>query len=128
MPGVGGSIVNLALGGRNFPVTKDADVDRSLGGSSNEVEANGDGSARIIKTIEVWGLENVQVAIDDSRQDQEFIQALADGNDFFDSEVTYISGSVYSGLGQITGKITYSNGGAFATLSVMGQGSLTQQA
>ena len=47
---VGGSIESLTLDGRTFSVAADADTTRNLGGTDNEVEMNGDGTYRIVKT------------------------------------------------------------------------------
>ena len=54
MATVGGPIQSIQLAGRILPVAADADAKRKLGGYSNKIEQNGDGSARIIKMIEPW--------------------------------------------------------------------------
>ena len=46
---VGASVEGISIGGRNFPVAADADVTIDLGGDSNTVEMNGDGTGRLIK-------------------------------------------------------------------------------
>lgn len=127
MPVIGGSIESISLSGRNFAVAADAEGQRKLGGFQNEVQPNGDGTARIVKTREPWGLEGLTVAIDDSRADQEFLQDLADGNSFFSVAITLASGVVYQGDGQITGDMQYGTQNATASLSLMGQGKLTAQ-
>lgn len=127
MPVIGGSIESISLSGRNFAVAADAEGQRKLGGFQNEVQPNGDGTARIVKTREAWNLEGLTIAIDDSRADQEFVQNLADGNSFFSVAITLASGVVYQGNGQITGDMQYSTQNATASISLMGQGKLTAQ-
>ena len=80
---VGGSIESITLDGRNFSVAADAEVQRKLGGFENEVQANGDGTARTIKTRVPLSLDGLTVDIDDDQGDAEFLQALQDRNDFF---------------------------------------------
>ena len=61
MGAIGGSIESVILAGRQFPVAADTEVQRKLGGFNNEVQANGDGSARVIKTREPWMLDGITV-------------------------------------------------------------------
>ncbi len=89
---VGGSLESITLAGREFSIAADAEANRKIGGFENEVMANGDGTARIIKTRVPLALDGVTVVIDDDKGDQEFLQGLADGNDFFVIALTYASG------------------------------------
>ena len=127
MAPVGGSIESINLNGRTFAVASDADVNRKLGGFENEVLANGDGSGRLIKTRVPFNLEGVVISVDDDRGDQEFLQDLADAKDFFPMNVTYASGAVFQGSGQITGDLQYSSQSATAAPNIMGTGKLTKQ-
>ena len=124
---IGGSIESISLNGRNFSVAADAEGQRKIGGFTNEIQPNGDGTARIVKTREAWGLEGLTIAVDDSSADQEFLQDLADGNSFFPVAITLASGIVYQGDGQITADLQYSTQNATASVSLMGQGKLTAQ-
>lgn len=124
---VGGSIESISLNGRNFPVAADADGQRKLGGDENDVQANGDGTGRLIKTKVPWQLEGITVGIDDARDDQDFIQDLADGNNFFPIAITFASGHVRQGVGQITGENPVSTQAQTAAISLMGTGKLTPQ-
>lgn len=127
MAAIGGSIESVTLDGRIFPVTADAEGQRKLGGFENEVQSNGDGGGRLIKTRVPFSLDGLSVEIDDSRGDQEFLQALADRNDFFPLAITLASGVVWQGRGQLTGENPASTQSASATISLMGPGNLTQQ-
>lgn len=123
----GGSIESVGLVGRTFAVASDADSNRKLGGWNNEFQSNGNGTGRLIKTREGWMLDGLRLAIDDLRSDHEFLQGLADGNDFFAISITYASGATYSGLGQITGDLQTSSQSTTAEVSLMGPGQLKQQ-
>lgn len=124
---VGGSIESIALDGRNFPVAADAEVQRKLGGFENEVMANGDGTARLIKTRVPLALDGLTVVVDDDRGDHEFLQALSNRNDYFPIAITYASGATYQGTAQITGELQASSQNATASVSLMGPGQLTKQ-
>lgn len=127
MASVGGSIESVTLDGRNFAVAADADVSRKLGGFENEVQANGDGTARLIKTAVPFMLGGLTVEIDDSRGDHEFLQELADRLDYFPITTTYASGVVYQGSGQIVGELQLNNQAQTASIDIAGQQKLTPQ-
>ena len=124
---VGGSIESIELDGRGFSVAADAEAQRKLGGFENEVQANGDGTARIIKTRVPLSIDGLTVQVDDSRGDQEFLQDLSDRNDFFIIGITYASGSTYQGTAQLVGEMQASSQNATAAVSLMGPGRLTKQ-
>lgn len=127
MAAVGGSIESITLEGREFPVAADAEVQRKLGGFENEVQANGDGTARVIKTRVPLSLDGLTVEVDDDRGDHEYLQGLANRNDFFTIAITYASGVTYQGSAQITGEMQASSQNATASVSLMGPGILTKQ-
>jgi len=127
MGATGGSIESLTLAGREFPAAADVDVQRKLGGFENEVQPNGDGTTRTIKTRVPWSLSGAQVEIDDDRGDQEFLQDLTDRKEDFPCSATYVSGAVYQGTGQIVGENPASSQSATAAIDLMGPGKLTKQ-
>lgn len=124
---VGGSIESITLDGRNYAVAADAESQRKLGGFENEVQANGDGGGRIIKTRVPLSIDGLTLSVDDTRGDHEFLQALSDINDFFPIAITYASGEVYQGSAQIVGEMQVSSQNATAAVSLMGPGILTKQ-
>lgn len=124
---VGGSIESVTLDGREFPVATDAEAQRKLGGFENEVQANGNGTARLIKTRVPLSIDGLTVEVDDDRGDQEFIQGLADRNDFWPLAITYASGNTYQGTAQIVGENPASSQSATQAISLMGPGVLTKQ-
>lgn len=127
MAAVGGSIESITLDGRNFAVAADAEAQRKLGGFENEVQANGDGTARLIKTRVPLSLDGLTLEIDDDRADQEFLQELTNRNDFFPVVISYASGNDYQGTAQIVGETQTSSQNATAPVSLMGPGVLTKQ-
>jgi len=127
MSATGGSIESVNFDGRNFAVAADADSGRKLGGSENEFQPNGDGTGRLIKARVGWSLDGLTIEVDDTRGDQEFIQDLADRTDFWPVAVTYASGAVYQGTGQIVGENPASSQSTTAAVALMGPGKLTRQ-
>ena len=127
MAAVGGSIERISIRGRIFPVASDADAARKLGGFENEVQANGDGTARIVKTRVPWSLSGVTVEVDDARADHEFLQEIADEKDFVDIAITFASGLTYQARGILNDTIEYSSQNSTAGISMMGPGEMTQQ-
>ena len=127
MPAVGGSIEAVGIAGRNFTVAADAESQRQLGGWENEVQANGDGTARLIKTRVPLSIDGLTLEVDDSRGDHEFLQEQSDLNDFFALDITYASGIVYQATAQIVGEMQASSQNATAAVSFMGPGKLTKQ-
>ena len=127
MSAIGGSIESVTLQGRIFAVASDSEVQRKLGGFENEVQSNGDGSTRMVKTRVPWSLDGLVVEVDDTRGDHEFLQDLSDLNDYFPVAITYASGLTYQGTGQIVGEMSSSSQAATASVSLMGKGVLTPQ-
>jgi hypothetical protein len=126
MTAVGGSIESVGINGRLFPAAADADVSRKLGGFEVEVQANGDGTARKIKTRVPWLLDAVALGIDDDRGDQEFLQDIADSNEFAAIEITLANGVTFMGEGTVSGEIQGSTQSGTVTVALSGPGKLTQ--
>jgi hypothetical protein len=127
MGATGGSIEQISIRGRLFAVASDADAQVKLGGSQNEVQPNGDSSARTIKTRVPWSITGLQIEIQDARGDQEFLQEIQDGLDDVSITITYASGVTRQGQGTIVDEVQYSTQSATASVAFSGPGSLTQQ-
>ena len=127
MTAVGGSIQELNIDGRIFAVAADAEAQRQLGGWENEVQANGNSTARLIKTRVPLMIEGVAVEINDTRGDHEYLQEKANLTDFFTLGITYASGLTYQGRAQITSELKASSQAATAPLTLSGPGILTKQ-
>ena len=127
MASVGGSIESVTLDGREFGVAADAEAQRKLGGWENEVQMNGNATARLIKTRTPLSIDGLTLDTDDDRGDQEFMQGLADRNDFFPIAITFASGKTYQGSAQIVGDLQASSQSSMTAINLMGPGNLTPQ-
>ena len=127
MAAIGGPIESITVSGRRFPVAQDAGVSRDLGGFTNTIESNGDGTARIVKERRPWMVEGLTVEVDDDRGDQEFLQDVADSPEFVDCAIVLVSGAIYSGSGTITDAIAYDNQKSLADIKLSGQQKLSKQ-
>jgi hypothetical protein len=124
--GIGGPIENLGIDGRGFSVAADAGVNRDLGGFTNTVEINGDGTARQIKERRPFLIEGLTVDVDDAAGDQEFLQGVADKKGFVSIDITFANGATYSGEGTITDAIVYDSQKSLAEIKLSGTG-MTKQ-
>lgn len=127
MAAIGGSIEEISIAGRIFAVASDADATKKLGGFENEVQANGNGTGRIIKTRVPWSVEGLTVSIDDLGGDHEFLQNIANGKAFVPVSMTLASGVTYSADGILTGDLGASSMSATASVSLSGPGTLGAQ-
>ena len=127
MAAVGGPIESVEIDGRYFSVAADADAGRVLGGFTNEIQSNGDGTARLIKSIKPWQIDGLTLAVDDLLDDQEYLQNKADENGFFPLNVTHASGSVYGGTGQLIDELKFGNASSTVPVTFGGPQKLTQQ-
>lgn len=132
MAAIGGSIRNISIKGRSFTVATDADGSRDTGGYSNEVQSNGDGTARKIMTRKPWMIEGLAVSVDDNRDDQKFLQDVCDGKDagddgYYDCTITLVSGITFQGRGTVNGDLKFSTQNATCEIALAGPDSLTKQ-
>lgn len=127
MTAIGGSIESVTLDGREFAVAADAEAQRKIGGFENEVMANGDGTARLIKTRVPLQYSGITLEMDDARGDHEFVQDLANQKDFWPFAVTHASGLTYQGTAQITNELQGSTQSATLPIDLQGPGIVTVQ-
>lgn len=124
---VAGPIESVSVRGRLFAVAADAAGERKLGGFENAVESNGNGTVRLIKTRVPWMVSGVALEINEDRQDQEFLQDIADGKELVPIAFTFASGVTYSGRGMIVDEIVFTTDKSTAEVSLSGPQKLTQQ-
>lgn len=127
MSATGGSIESVAIRGRLFPVAADADVGIKLGGFENEVQANGNGTARQVKTRIPWALDGVSLSVDHNKDDLAFLQGIANGKEDVTIAITLASGDVFHGRGTITGEVKLQTQNTTSAIGFMGPGKLTKQ-
>lgn len=123
----GGSVEEITYAGRIFAVAADSDPTVKLGGFENEVQPNGNGTARKIMKRMQWSASGLAVEMDDTRGDQEFLQERADGKVYEDFTIKYVSGEIYQGVGTPTGEIARSAQSATSSMNFEGPGKLTRQ-
>ena len=127
MTAVGGSIDSVGMAGRNFSVPADNEAQIKIGGFENEAAANGNGTARLIKTRVTGAVGGLTVELDHSNDDLTFLQDLANLKDFFILTVTLADETVYQGLAQIVDELQGSSQSATVAVSLAVAGILTQQ-
>jgi len=127
MAPLGGSILAVTFDGRSFPATADADAAIKLGGWENEVEANGDGSARLKKIRVPPGITGLVLSTDQGRGDSEFLQELQDRKGFFPASVTLTAGDIWQGVMQIVDETAYKTQASTTPVAVMGSGKMSRQ-
>jgi hypothetical protein len=123
----GGSIESIAIAGREYAVPADAEYQLKLGGFENEVQANGNGTARIIKLRVPWSLTGGSVVVDDDNGDLEFLQERANSSRYEVITITYASGAIYQGTGIPTGEVQKSSQSTTVPIEFMGQGAASKQ-
>jgi len=127
MTAIGGSIEEISFAGRVFAVPADNEAQLKVGGFENEVQANGNGTARLIKTRVPNAVAGLTVEIDHTNGDLQFLQLRANSKIFEVLSITLVDGSVYQGLAQIVGELQASSQSATASVSFAGPGELTKQ-
>jgi hypothetical protein len=123
----GGSIQEVSLDGRVFNVAADADATVRLGGMTNEVKSNGNGTARIIQTRGPWSMSGLQIELDPDRGDHAWLQDKIDSGAWIKTGITLVDSTVLQGSGQITGDFEGSTQNATGNLSMQGRGRLETQ-
>ena len=120
-----GAVRDMSVNGRNFKVAHDGSGSKNIGGRQNEVAMNGDGTFRTIQTVMPGSFSDIQVEIDDSRGDQEFLQNISDDGLPVPVVVTYADNVSYSGDVVPTVEINPDQNTGIASMSFQG-GKLTQ--
>ncbi|HET9954086.1 MAG TPA: hypothetical protein VFQ61_06265, partial [Polyangiaceae bacterium] len=92
-----------------------------------EVQANGDGTARILKTRVNWSIGGLSLVINDDRGDQEFLRKVQGKNEFVPITITFASQNTYQGRGQVVDELSFSSESSTADVTLTGEGELTKQ-
>ena len=117
----GGDIRQLMIKGREFDVKgEDANVNIDLGGYSDEAGISGNGTMHLTQRRKVAGFSDCPVSIDDSRQDLEYLQDLADAGELAPTTITLASGITYSGALIPAGDLTKATGDGTLSLEMRG--------
>jgi hypothetical protein len=125
MANASGPVESITLSGRRFPCDGEDTVNIQLSGTRNEVKSFGDGQKRVVKSRGNGKIEGLNVGIDDSNQDLEYLQGLQDRLVVFDVSLTKCDGTVYAGAMQLTGDIITDGKEGLAGITL--EGDLEQQ-
>jgi hypothetical protein len=98
---VSGPLESVNIAGRRFAVDGEVDAAIALAGFTNEVKPNGDGSFRLIKSRKAGRVNTIPIQMDDTRDDEEYIQRVMDLTTFPTMAFTKVDGTVYKGAMQI---------------------------
>ena len=96
-----GPLESVTINRRRFAVDGEIDAAIALSGFINEVKSNGDGTPRQVKSRKPGRVNSVPIVMDDSRDDETFIQETINDFDFVPVSFTKVDGIVYSGDMQI---------------------------
>lgn len=127
MSAIGGSVREFSIRGRLFAPSADSKVTIKLGGFSNEVMANGNGTSRMKKTAEAASCEGLKGAIDHNKGDLEFLQEVTDGKEFVPFSVTLVEGSTFQGNAQLLEMPALDSEDATSELKLGFDGKITRQ-
>lgn len=104
----GGPVRSISIGGREFSVAQDSEVEVDFGGyRTEEFQMNGDGTGRAIGNVVPSKITGGSLDIDIDGGDDDFIRDLFKKKETFDAAVTLATGQVYSGLMVIVGEPTF---------------------
>lgn len=120
-----GAMRFMSIDGRTFKVAHDGSGNKVTGGRNNEVAMNGDGSFRTIQTVMPGSFSDIQVEIDASKNDQEFLQDLANAGLAVPVVTTYADNISYTGDVVLTGELQVDQNTGLMPLAF--QGGILQQ-
>ncbi len=117
---IAGAMRSLTVDGRGFKVAHDGSGNKNLGGRNNEAAMNGDGSFRVIQTVMPGSFSDIQVEMDDSKGDLEYLQGLSDAGLPVSVVATYAANISYTGDVVLTGEISKDELTGIASLNFQG--------
>ena len=102
MSKAGSAFESIVIAGRRFTCDAEDEPKCKLPGYENEVVPNADGTFRQKKTRVAGTITDLNIVMDDSRGDQQFIEEQAASLDFLPVTGTKVDGTIVSGNMQIT--------------------------
>lgn len=98
----GGPIESIVIAGRRFTSDGEDTGKITYPGFDNEVKPNGDGTNRLVKSRHAGKIEGLNLVIDNTRGDMEFLKDKQDSLEFLSVSATLVDGTVVSGEMQVT--------------------------
>lgn len=116
---IAGPFESHTIAGRRFVCDADDDAVLNMNGKENEVKPNGDSSNRVLQKRVPGVLEGTNIAFDQARGDEEFLNDIKDRGATVDYSGTTNDGVIYAGSVVITGplKFSHKNGTVPVTLT-----------
>ena len=124
----GGDLARVAIAGQSFSVASGSSGSIRLGGYKPTSRRMGDGSTIFTGELEDWSMSGMDLAIDASGGQLDFLQSTANALEAVPCEVELNDGTVYSGSGLVVDSYDYNTATTTVTLSMMGAGQLLKQA
>ena len=115
-----GALESIVIDGRRFTCDSEDQPKFVLPGFENEVLPNADGTVRQKKKRVAGKITDVNIVMDDSRGDQQFIQDAANNLDFVSISATKVDGTLVSGNMQITDEKQLDGGKNTMSISLAG--------
>jgi len=116
---IAGPFESHVIAGRRFVCDAEDDAVLKMNGKENELKPNGDSSNRVTQKRVPGTLEGTNLAFDEARDDESFLNDIKDKGKPVDYSGTTNDGVIYSGSVVITGELKFShkNGTVPVTLS-----------
>lgn len=115
-----GAFESIVIGGRRFACKADDSPKTKLKGKKNETIMKGDGSFSVKQEWTAGYIKDINVEIDSTRNDLEYLQDLADKGEPVSITATKVDGSVLSGNVNIIDEIEKDESEGFAGLNLEG--------
>ena len=117
-----GDIRQLTIDSREYDVAPESSCTVKPGGFKNEVARNGNGTLHVKQARTNAGIDALSISIDDSRQDLEELQTIANDGEAVPATMTLASGIAYSGpLVLVAEDLGKSTGDGTVEISLLGE-------
>jgi hypothetical protein len=117
----GGDVRQFKLGGREFQIAPEAEMDLTLNGYQSEFKPSGNGAMTGVGKRVLAGIDGVKVIIKNENQDLEDLSDIRDGMDVTAMTLTLIDGVTYAGSMGIEGELKMGTGDGTAIFALRGE-------
>lgn len=116
----GGDIRSFKIKGREFEPAPEAAFELMLSGYDNTYTATGNGKAVGVQRRVLGGMDGVEVSIDNSRGDLEYLIDLKNTGNVVPVNLTLADGSAWTGSLGIEGEFRFNTGEGRASFALRG--------
>lgn len=116
-----GDVRQVTINGREFD-TKGGDgkISIDLGGYTNKADPTGNGKISITQNRKLAGFKDLELILDDTKKDLEFLQGIQDKASIVAVVITLVSAVVYSGQLAIVGDLAKDHGSGALSIEMRG--------